>query len=304
MPDPVIQRTAALDLVIAGAARSGTSYLAAQLSAHPNIDPGSLKEPNFFSRNYERGVQWYDGLFQPRNEGLLRMDASASYTFPQFPEALDRLADHAPAALVVYVVRDPIPRAVSHYLYHRYYFKQELAADFATAMRTNPIYTGSSDYGHWLGALADRFPRAQILVVPFSAVASGAAATYLCERMHLSPLESTEAAEAHKNNVVTFKNEGFRRASRILRRSRFYPKVREYLGANRLRKVRSLVTREAALPSTAEAVATCNPEQLRELAELEANSRKAAADWLTEQDERLGLNWLTDWQASQAHSRT
>ena len=45
------------DLVIAGAARSGTSFLAAQFENHPEIDPGKVKEPNYYSRNLGRGSE-------------------------------------------------------------------------------------------------------------------------------------------------------------------------------------------------------------------------------------------------------
>lgn len=298
MPDPVVPRTGALDLVIAGAARSGTSFLAAQLSSHPNIDAGSVKEPNFFSRNYERGIEWYDGLFQRRSDDLIRMDASVSYTFPHFPDALDRLATHAPGAQVVYVVRDPIPRAVSHYLHNRHYFKQETAPDFATAIRENQLYAGAGDYRHWLDALHERFPLDQVLVVPFAAVTKGGIAAQVCARLKLVPPPMQEQqAQAHRNNVVSFKHEAFRVASRKLRRSRFYPAVRERLGANRLRKLRSLVTRPTSLPSVEDALASCSPEQLSELHDLEQRSWAAVTAALAEQDDRIGLRWSPYWQA-------
>lgn len=293
-------RTATLDLVIAGAARCGTSFLAAQVSAHPDIDAGSIKEPNFFSRNYDRGVEWYEALFQPRRDGLFRMDASVSYTFPHFPEALDRLARHAPAALVVYAVRDPIPRAVSHYNYYRYYFKQEAAPDFGAALSANQVYVGSGDYEHWLDALHERFTADQILVVPFSAVTEGEVAEQIWARMQLAPISKAPQVEAHRNNVVTFKHEAFRLASRSLRRSRFYPVVRDRIGADRLRKLRSLVTRETSLPSVEAALGSCSPEQLSDLRELERRSDLAVTNRITEQDQRLGLSWLSYWQAGRA----
>src|SRR3712207_3523080 len=39
------------DIVLAGAARSGTTFLAARLSRHPAIDGGAVKEPDFFSKD-------------------------------------------------------------------------------------------------------------------------------------------------------------------------------------------------------------------------------------------------------------
>ena len=300
MPDPINLRTAsASNLVIAGAACSGTSFLAAQLSSHPRIDPGSVKESNLFSRNYERGPAWYEGLFEPPADGLRRMDASVSYTFSHFPAAVDRLAAHAPAALVVYLVRDPIPRAVSHYLHNRHYFKQEMAPDFGAAIRTNELYAGASDYQRWLDALYGRFPRDQVLVVPFTAVTEGGVAAQVCARLRLpAPAPMQEAtAEAHRNNVVGFKHEAFRVASRKLRRSRFYPVVRERLGADRLRRVRSMVTKETTLPTVQDALDSCSPDQLSDLHELDQQSWDAVTACLAEQDERLGLRWSSYWPA-------
>lgn len=291
--------------MIAGAARGGTSYLAAQLGAHPKIDPGSLKEPNFFSRNFERGFDWYDGLFQPRTDGVLRMDASVSYTFPHFPQALDRLAEHGSDTLVVYVVRDPIARAFSHYLHNRHYFKQEPASNFGQAIAANDLYAGASDYQRWLDALNDRFPRERVLVVPFSAVTDNGVDAEVCARLGLAPPPHDEQqADAHKNNVVTFKNEAFRVASRRLRRSRFYPLVRERLGADRLRRLRSLVTREARLPTLLQALASCTAAQRRELHDLELRAKDAVNSCLSQQDQRLGLDWSRYWTGRPTPDRT
>lgn len=289
--------TAAPDLVIAGAARSGTSFLAAQLGAHPRIDPGSIKEPNFFSRHLDRGIDWYDGLFAPRAEGVLRMDASVSYTYPQFPGALQRLATAAPDALVVYVVRDPLPRAVSHYLYYRHYFRREDAPDFGAAIAANELYVGASDYRRWLCELSAHYDRERVLVVPFPAVADGDVTAQICSRLDLAaPSELPAHAAGYRNNVVAFRHEWLRMASRTLRRSRLYPIVRERLGADRLRRVRSVVTRDTVLPSAAQALGSCSPQQVDRLAELDRGSREAVREWLREQDARTGLSWLDHWE--------
>lgn len=157
-------------VAIVGAARSGTTYLAALLGAHPCIDPGAVKEPNYFSREFARGRSWYDGHYEPSRPGVYRLDASTSLTFPQFPEALARLAADSPDVFVIYVVRDPVPRAVSHYLYLRNYFHIELAPTFGAAIRANPIYVGTSDYADWLSRIGQLFSPEQLLVVPFELV--------------------------------------------------------------------------------------------------------------------------------------
>ncbi len=289
---------APLDLAIAGAARSGTSFLAAHLSRHPGIDAGAVKESNFFSRNYDRGPEWYESLFQPRAEDVRRMDASVSYTYPQYPEALSRLCAAAPDAYVVYVVRDPVPRAVSHYLFYRHYFKQETAGDFGAALHGKDLYMGASDYRRWLGELYSRYPRDRVLVVPFRAITSRTAevAERVCSALGLAPAPAADAeVGAHRNNVVTFRHPALRVASRKLRRSKLYPVIRDRLGAARLRRVRSLVTKDTWLPTTEEALKSCTPDQLAQLRELEERCDLAVSDALREQDARLGLDWAGQW---------
>ena len=291
------------DVVIAGASRSGTSYLAAHLAAHPSIDPGSVKEPNYFSRFFDRGSSWYDGLFSARTPGLRRMDASTSYTYPQFADALDRLAEASPDAFVVYSVRDPIPRAVSHFLYYRYYFRMEKADDFGEALRANSYYADVGDYSFWLSKLLDTFSDSRILVVPFELVTGSGpeVVAEICRGIGIAPPESAVAEErvkAHQNNVVEFRSEGIRLAVKKFRRNRVYLRLRSTIGPHRIRRVRSLFTRSAVLPSVEEALATCDEAQLRELRELEDRSRAAVEKYLIEQDDRIGLDWARHWTSA------
>lgn len=306
--DPSPQSTAPAravtpDLVIVGAARSGTSFLAAQLSAHPGIDAGSIKEPNYYSRHRERGESWYDDLFAPRTSGLLRMDASVSYTYPQYPDALGALAAGDGDPYVVYLVRDPVPRAVSHYLYYKHYFKQEHAETFGEALRSNPLYAGASDYEVWLSRLTATFGADRLLVVPFAAAtkAVDAVAAQISSALGLPPMpEPDPDAGDHQNNVVTFKHPALRFASRKLRRSRFYPLLRQRLGAGRLRQVRSLVTKDTTLPSTAEVLAEIDSGQADDLRALERRCDVAVRAALAEQDARLGLAWSAYWTTPDA----
>jgi hypothetical protein len=291
-------RTPGPDVAIVGAARSGTSLLAAHLAAHPAVDASAVKEPNYFSRNFDRGPEWYERYFAPRAPGLLRLDASVSYTFPQFPEALGRLAVTSPSAFVVYVVRDPVRRAVSHFDYYRHYFAHEEAADFGSALRRDSYYLDVSDYRRWLTALTDALPREQVLVVPFAAVtrSSHAVATVVCRQVGLAaPPHAEKDAARHRNNVVAFRSDHVRRATRLLRHSRFYPGVRRVVGAKTLRRIRSTVTTEPATPSFEESLASCDAVQLEALEALGSDAAAAVADWLAEQDTRLGLGWSPEW---------
>ena len=284
-------------VAIVGAARSGTTYLAAQLGAHPCIDPGAVKEPNYYSRELARGRSWYDGLYAPSTPGVYRLDASTSLTFPQFPEALARLAADSPDVFVIYVVRDPLPRAVSHYLYLRNYFHIEVSPTFGAAIQANPIYVGTSNYADWLPRLQAHFPPEQLLVVPFELVtmAQPVAAHAALSILGLDIPAVSADALAHRNDVVAFRHDLYRQVYLRFRRSPLYPWARNRVGRDGLRRVRELLTREAPLVTVDDALATCDAAQLRELEELQARSRDAVSEHLAAQDRRIGATWSSAW---------
>jgi hypothetical protein len=288
------------DLVICGAARAGTSYLASLLGSHPEIDPGSVKEPNFFSRELARGPGWYDKLFQPRDRGLFRLDASVSYTFGHFPHALENLAGHAPNAVMVYSVREPLRRLLSHFQLHRAYFQNETAVTLGEALRSSPVYLGASDYARWLDMLYRLFGDDRVVVVPLDAVAARTTEVLdlICERLGIDSQEidvNTNTSAQHRNEVVEFRHEALRRIRRFARRRGAYPWIRRTVGADRLRRLRVRATRPAPVESLVEALGTCDDGQLRSLEELYSSAQRAVATALAAQDSRTGLSWYTLW---------
>jgi len=283
------------DLVLAGAARSGTSTLAARLGKHPGVDPGKVKEPNYFSRRLDEGPEWYDRLFEPRRPGLLRLDASVSYTSPLHPEALGVLAAASPQAFVVYTVRDPTLRAVSHYQFRHHHFQLEPAPDFGSALRAGSYYVDGSDYQRWLSELDATFPRERQLIVPFEVVTEDVdgATAVVWQQLGLDPgLVSADESQVHRNAVVEYRHALFGRAVGAVRHSGLYPVLRSAVGASRLRRLRDLATRKPSLPSHDEVMASCGPDELEQLRDLETRAGAAVRHRLAEQDTRLGLSWL------------
>ena len=288
------------DLVIVGAARSGTSSLAALLSQHPQVDACAVKEPNYFSREHSRGPGWYDGLFRQRQHGLLRLDASMSYTFAHYPDALDSLADAAPDAFVVYAVRHPVARLLSHMQLHRDYFRNEVSLSLGEALESSGVYAGASDYGEWLLRLEKLFGPDRLLVVPFPVVTGRrdelvrvlSSATGLSSQPLLS---AAETAGRHRNQVVEFKSRAVLVGRRLVRRWGFYPAVRSMLGPERLRRVRDWTTRPVETESLVEALESCGDEQHDRLENLYSSARRAVVTHLKGQDTRLGLSWTEVW---------
>jgi hypothetical protein len=108
------------DFVIIGAMKSATTTLHVQLESLPGFCMSTPKEPNFFSDadQWAKGLDWYKGLFADARPGDLCGESSTHYTkLPDLPDALPRLAEHVPDAKLIYVMRHPIDRLVSHYVH-------------------------------------------------------------------------------------------------------------------------------------------------------------------------------------------
>lgn len=120
------------NLVVIGAMKCGTSALHRYLDTHPDIAMSDPKELNFFvappdgdghrtsgegwAANWHRGVSWYAGHFPAG--APVRGESSPGYTSPDHPGVAERMAALLPDARLIYLVRDPIARAVSQYRHH------------------------------------------------------------------------------------------------------------------------------------------------------------------------------------------
>lgn len=120
------------NLVIAGFMKCGTSSLHRYLDLHPQISMSRQKEPDFFltDRNWSRGVRWYAEMFDRSKP--VRGEASVNYTnLPVSEGVAERMRDLLGAPKLIFMVRDPIERSLSHYLHARASGRTELSLEQA-----------------------------------------------------------------------------------------------------------------------------------------------------------------------------
>ena len=109
---------------IVGTPKSGTTSLFHYLQEHPEVFLPELKEPHFFScpevKNtyYKTKIvdskQEYLDLYQERESYKAVGDLSSSYLFNK--ETPKRIHQFNPYAKIIIVLRNPVDRALSHYL--------------------------------------------------------------------------------------------------------------------------------------------------------------------------------------------
>jgi sulfotransferase family protein len=116
------------DFLILGTMRGGTSSLFKYLSAHPCVIGSLRKETWFFSnpKNFNLGEAWYRTHFPSQayknilgyvqHHKVLSFEASANYLYNPF--APERVGKMLPQARLIVMLRNPIDRLYSHYVYN------------------------------------------------------------------------------------------------------------------------------------------------------------------------------------------
>jgi len=154
------------DFIVIGAMKAATSTLHEQLSKQPGVFMSTPKEPNFFSDDdvYSRGLEWYASLFEGADEHALCGESSTHYTkLPTHPRTAERLARALPEAKLIYVIRHPIDRLLSHYVHA--WTQREISGSIELAVRRHPELVDYGRYWMQLQPYLKRFGRDRVLLV-------------------------------------------------------------------------------------------------------------------------------------------
>ena len=156
------------DFIIIGAMKSATSTLHNQLSAQPGIFMSSPKEPNFFSDDdiYNHGLSWYSGLFSYANARDICGESSTHYTkLPDYSDTIQRLKAAIPRPKLIYVMRHPVDRLISHYMHQ--WSVGVISCDINQAIDRYPELVDYSCYGMQITPYLEEFGHKAVLPLFF-----------------------------------------------------------------------------------------------------------------------------------------
>lgn len=148
--------------IIIGAMKAGTTTLYAWLTDGAGAPACAAKEPNFFSDNFELGIDWYQSRFADGPAPYRGGEASTQYTGYKSDIVAPRMRAAVPDVRLVYLLRDPAERLRSHYRYD--VLRARERRPFEEAIRASRLYVGYSSYWSRLRPFIDAFPAEQILV--------------------------------------------------------------------------------------------------------------------------------------------
>lgn len=164
------------NLLVIGAMKCGTSSLHRYLDSHPEIAMSHVKELNFFlpadaattggaggllaeQSTAERGIGWYTRQF---GSAPVCGESSVAYSFPWFDSVATRIAETLGSPRLIYLVRDPIERMLSHR--DQFAGRDRRPTDEALSDPGGP-YLRASCYATALAPFLTRFERSDLLIL-------------------------------------------------------------------------------------------------------------------------------------------
>jgi Sulfotransferase domain len=174
--------------IIGGAPRSGTTYLAEALARHPDVSMARpfIPEPKVFMgprQPVEVYRDRYRALFEKAGPARARGEKTSYYL--ENPDLCDSIHAVAPGVRMLFIVREPVSRAYSNYLWSTKNGLETLSFEDAIAQegkRPNPLssdksyarpfdYLERGDYCALAAPYLERFGRDNVLFVLYEDIA-------------------------------------------------------------------------------------------------------------------------------------
>lgn len=224
-----------------GTQKAGSTYFYNLLASHPDVALSSETEVDFYTKRFEKGAEWYFGTFAERG---VRVDTSPKL-FMLGEDAAPRIAERAPDARFVLILRNPVSYLASHFdmQVQQGHFKKhperypDSIENLVPFIRRYPAYLARAKYAeilnkYWLPKFSlDRF-----YIVSFERFISDTKAVMNEIQLFWNlPVRELAAPELSRNRALRFswlhrvrteivKREGLKRA---LKRSRVFNRLFE-----------------------------------------------------------------------------
>lgn len=179
------------NLFIVGAMKSGTRSLHAYLAEHPEIFMARPGEPTHFAKGDELRAMWprmyregywaseskYLELFLHAGDARVIGESSTNYAkLPWITGVPQRIHAFEPSAKIIYIMREPVARTISHY-WHAVEVEGE-TRPLERAVRENSVYTDVSYYALQIRPYLEVFGRDAVRILTIEEIDKDPSAEY------------------------------------------------------------------------------------------------------------------------------
>lgn len=286
------------NLFLIGAMKSATGTLHRHLKQHPEIFMCEPKEPCYFVERSQldwpfiealglwRGESYYLQLFEGAGEASVIGESSTMYTkLPQITGVPERIAAFNPDARFIYIMRDPVERAVSHY-WHTVRWDNERRSP-EEALLGEPMYTDLSDYAMQLRPYLELFGREQIMVLTTEELARDSVATTrrVFEWLGVDPEAADVADEVRANKTPD---------QSIVRRKGWMVPIERLRWSKAYRAIRPLVPQSLRTSARGAGQESIDKAEISD--EVHAELRRRLQPRVAELEELLDRSFRDEWR--------
>lgn len=154
--------------LIIGTMKGGTTSLFYYLAEHPRVRMAAMRESDFFvaRRNHGKGLEWYESLYEGPEGPTAFGESSPNYAKRQiFPGVPERMHAAVPDARLIYCLRDPIDRIVSHWVHNASQGRERRTLEDALRDPHDSNYVLTSRYHYQIQAYLPYYDIDRILFV-------------------------------------------------------------------------------------------------------------------------------------------
>jgi hypothetical protein len=159
------------------------------------------KEPNWFAGgNSKKSVSWYLERFSEATSQRYVGESSTDYTrAPHLRGTERKIKEFAPDARILYIIRDPIARAISHYWWDVEYSGE--GRSFYDAMKYSMEIADIGNYEMQIAPYIETFGRERVHVLTMEALTADPQRTLgeVFDFLDLNRAEAEEAKLLHEN---------------------------------------------------------------------------------------------------------
>ncbi len=167
--------------IIVGGQRCGTTYLLNLLEQHPDVITAKphFPEPKFFIKHPNKGVDEYINQYFDKDAIRDKTIVEKSTSYYEHKKALERIKEVLPNSRILFLVRDPLDRAISNYYFSvknglesrsmRMAFKDAVATpESKNNISVNPFdYIERSRFSKHINTLKSIFSKERLHILSF-----------------------------------------------------------------------------------------------------------------------------------------
>ncbi len=156
------------DFLVLGGMRCGTTSIYEWLREHPQIAlPPNKKGVYYFSRHYDKGLQWYSDFFK-NARGKCKGEVTSYYLYSD--KCPQRIFKTKPDVKLIVILRNPVERAYSEFKFHIKENGQFQAFDMFLSQKPEATIKGL--YYKHISKYLEYFPKEQFQIIIFEEMIS------------------------------------------------------------------------------------------------------------------------------------